>query len=266
MVLGDDPELEPTAEELATEEAEEPTMMRNAGFWDDFLNLVAIMQRPWAPPEGDTDEYRQARAVEVFNAGAFGSSNLPPAAAVAAAACLPLPHLTVYCSPHVAAAKVAENYFNLPGSDLSWVEHIGLFVIPRQIVELGDPTRRACDACESLGARFKKIIKHLTCRRALRKDVAAQRRQASTRDFVKESWSQNFSRGYIEQAFARLVVEEGLRHGAENEAFLQREDYRLMTQGLRGVKVESRRGAEPPPSIARALADAVAEDPYAFGP
>ena len=82
------------------------------------------------------------------------------------------------------------------------------------------------------------------------------------------SWSQNFSRGYIEQAFARLVVEEGLRHGAENEAFLQREDYRLMTQGLRGVKVESRRGAEPPPTIgiARALADAVAEDPYAFGP
>ena len=101
------------------------------------------------------------------------------------------------------------------------------------------------------------------CARTSRRSVGRRRRATSSRS---RGLADNFSRGYIEQAFARLVVEEGLRHGAENEAFLQREDYRLMTQGLRGVKVESRRGAEPPPSMARALADAVAEDPYAFGP
>ena len=54
-----------------------------------------------------------------------------------------------------------------------------MFVVPRQIIEMGDPSRRSCDACESLGARFKKIIKHLTCRRVIHtaKDVVAKRRE-----------------------------------------------------------------------------------------
>lgn len=69
MELGDDQDLDPTTEELEAEEAAEPTMMRDAGYWDDFLKVVLILQEPWATPEDDTDEYRQARAVRVFNAG-----------------------------------------------------------------------------------------------------------------------------------------------------------------------------------------------------
>ena len=69
MELGDDEELDPTDAELEAEAEAEPGMMRDAGYWDDFLNLVDIMQEPWAAPEADTNEYRQMRAVRIFNAG-----------------------------------------------------------------------------------------------------------------------------------------------------------------------------------------------------
>ena len=69
MELGEDEDLEPTAEEIEVEAEAEPVMMRDAGFWDDFLKLVDIMQEPWAAPEDDTDAYRQKRGVRVFNAG-----------------------------------------------------------------------------------------------------------------------------------------------------------------------------------------------------
>ena len=59
------------------------------------------------------------------------------------------------------------------GAEASWY-HLGashsslvLFIVPRQMVSLGDPTRRSCDACESFGAMVKKLIKHSTCRRRL---------------------------------------------------------------------------------------------------
>ena len=132
-----------------------------------------------------------------------------------------------------AAAKVVEHCKNLPGAHRSWVEHILLFVVPRQIVELGDPTRHFCDACESLGARLKKIIKHLTCRRALR--------TRRTRDSTDAAWKSTFSVGYFEQAFGRLVVEESLMHGEENAPYSLREDARLRQQGLKCVKKRRRR-------------------------
>ena len=83
-------------------------------------------------------------------------------------------------------------------------------IVPRQIVDLGDPSRRAADACESFGSCAKRIIKHLTCRRALRA---------------------GFGRGFIEQAFRRLVVRSGLIHGEENAPFLQRRDAQLIGAG-----------------------------------
>ena len=93
-------------------------------------------------------------------------------------------------------------------------EHILLFIVPRQIVELGDPARRSCDACESLGARMKKIIKHLTARNHLRPGQnAAQRRATSTRTGITSTWQRVFTVGYIEQAFTRLAVEEWSRYG-----------------------------------------------------
>ena len=84
-------------------------------------------------------------------------------------------------------------------------------IAPRQIVELGDPTRRAADACESYDSCAKKVVKFLTCQRHIRAGV--------------------YGRGYIEQAFRRLVVRSALIHGAENESFLQREDARLLGAG-----------------------------------
>ena len=42
----------------------------------------------------------------------------------------------------------------------TWVPHILLFIVPRQMVLLGDPAKRACDATESFGALVKKVIKH----------------------------------------------------------------------------------------------------------
>ena len=69
MVLGNDPDLEPTVEEEALEAAEEPVMMGDACKWDDFLALIDVMQEDWASPEADTTAYREARAVRVFNAG-----------------------------------------------------------------------------------------------------------------------------------------------------------------------------------------------------
>ena len=74
----------------------------------------------------DTDEYRKGRAVEVFNLGAQCANDLLE----------PKPTL------------------------MSWVPHILVFIVPRQMVFLGDPTRRSCDACESFGAMVKKTIMH----------------------------------------------------------------------------------------------------------
>lgn len=62
-----DDELNVTEEEIAAEEEDEPTMMQNAKYWDDFIALVNEAQKPWAVPEDDTDEYRKQRAVDFFN-------------------------------------------------------------------------------------------------------------------------------------------------------------------------------------------------------
>ena len=153
------------------------------------------------------------------------------------------------------------NHKELPGFHRSWVEHILLFIVPRQIVELGDPTRRSCDACETLGARFKKIIKHLTARNHLRPgNPAAQRRATSTRTGLASSWERIFTVGYIEQAFTRLIVEESLRHGEENEQYLLREDVNLRQQGIKGVKKEKLHGPRMAITAAVAAYEAQADE------
>ena len=62
-----DDELNVTEEEIAAEEDDEPTMMQNAKYWDDFNALVEEAQKPWAAPDDDTDDYRKKRAVAFFN-------------------------------------------------------------------------------------------------------------------------------------------------------------------------------------------------------
>lgn len=162
-----------------------------------------------------------------------------------------------------AGAKVVKNHKELPGAHMSWVEHILLFVVPRQIVELGEPARRACDACESLGARFKKVIKHLTCRRSITADrLACKRRKtgSGTRGIKKTDWAQCFTRGYVQQSFNRVCVEEAIRHGEGNVPYLLREDMLLRTQGLTGVKRESKDTGAGHLSVYDALTEAIANE------
>ena len=75
--------------------------------------------------DADTDDYRKGRAVSWFN-----KMNV-----------------------------VARDILSLKPTMESWVFHIACFIVPRQMVLLGDPTRRSCDACESFGAMVKKLIK-----------------------------------------------------------------------------------------------------------
>ena len=168
-----DEELEATAAEVEVERALADDLELHAEYWDNFLELVADSQADWAE---DTNEYREQRAVSAFNLGTI----------------------------------VANNLITLNPLMLSWVPHILVFIVPQQILELGSPARRSCDACESFGAMAKKIIKHLTCRRGI---------------------SSRFTKGYVQQTFERLCIRQSLIHDKENEPYLQRKDARLRNFG-----------------------------------
>ena len=170
-VSGD--EFEPTADEIAAEAAQSTLMNLNADRWDHFLSWVRDIEVPWGE---DTDDYRKERALH-------------------------------YCN---GARACSRDLLELKPTMASWVPHIACNIVPRQIVELGDPSRRAADACESYGACAKRVVKHLTCRRALKT---------------------GFGRGFIEQAFRRLTVRSTLIHGAENAPYLQRRDAHLLGSG-----------------------------------
>eukprot|EP00965_Chrysotila_dentata_P218190 6190449-Pleurochrysis_carterae.AAC.1 len=105
-----------------------------------------------------------------------------------------------------------------------WVLHVLCFVVPRQILELGDPSRRSCDACESFGAMLKKIIKQLTCRLNVRMSGKSLFTGANN-----SSWTQTFTRGYTKQAFRRVCVRASMIHGDANARYTKRQDERLET-------------------------------------
>jgi len=102
-----------------------------------------------------------------------------------------------------------------------------LFIVPCQILTLGDPSRRSCDACESVGAMLQKVVKHLTCRRNVREAGTAHSGANG------KVWTQTFTREYTEQAFRRTCVRAGMIHGAANKPYTQRKDKRLKTTGTR---------------------------------
>lgn len=172
MDVSDD-EFEPTEEEIAAEAARAPLIALNADRWDRFLSWTREIEQPW---EADTDKYRKERALQWCNG----------------------------------ARAVSRDLYDLKPTMHSWVPHIACNIVPRQIVSLGEPTRRSADACESYGACAKRLIKHVTCRRAL---------------------SATYTRGFVEQAFRRLVVRSGLIHGEANAPFLQRKDAMLLDAG-----------------------------------
>ena len=191
-----DSEYAPTASDIEEEEKEEPLMMQNATRWDNFFNLVRASQAPWPQGEVDTDEYRKGRAVEAFNLGAL----------------------------------VGNDILALKPEHKTWVLHILIFIVPRQMLTLGDPTRRSCDACESFGAMVKKVIKHATCRRRVMGSVETEHGKWA-RDGSEQHWKQTFNVGFIEQAFRRVSVRESLQHGEANGPYLLRADARRTAVG-----------------------------------
>jgi hypothetical protein len=195
-----DEEYAPTAAEIAQEKKEEPLMIKNAERWDHFLDHVRGMQAPWPQGDPDTDDYRKVRAVETFSLGWAVASLSRPSRAE------------------------ADGHHMGP--------HILLFIVPRQMLELGDPARRSCDSCESFGAMLKKIIKHSTCRRRLRGEVAYEHGVKATAIATERRWTQTFKVGYIQQAFTRACVREALRHGPENAPVLQRVDAPRTNTGI----------------------------------
>eukprot|EP00966_Prymnesium_polylepis_P008307 191447-Prymnesium_polylepis.1 len=78
----------------------------------------------------------------------------------------------------------------------SWVPHVAQFIVPRQMVELGDLARRSADACESFGAMFKKLIKHSTCRRRMMGNEKTTHKSKATSQSSRARWQQTFNRGY----------------------------------------------------------------------
>lgn len=212
----DDDEYEPTPAEIEAESEQEPLMMANAERWDRFLSFVLDVQSPWI---SDTDEYREQRAVSYFNHSMACSRDL----------------------------------LELKPTLQSWVPHISCFVVPQQILLLGDPSRRAADACESFGAVVKHIIKRLTCRRRTRGAEAPEAVSAQHHHHRNgKTWRQSFSRGYIEQTFRRVCVRESLLHGEGNAPFLQRADWKLLRKGIKTEHV--RQAKEVPPSVRSMMA------------
>ena len=191
-----DDEYAPTDAEIQHEEEEEPLMLNNAERWDRFLDLVRQLQKAWPQGELDTDDFRKGRALAMFNL----------------------------------AVPVVRDLLELKPTMLTWVPHILLYIVTRQMVFLGDPVRRSCDACESFGAMLKKIIKHATCRRRVTTGQFDHGKKA-TAGTTARRWKQTFKVGYIEQAFKRACVRESLQHGAENADYLQRADVRRKTAG-----------------------------------
>ena len=182
----DDDDREQAAEEVTNE------LELHASYWDHFLALVRWTQEPWADEDDDTDEYREGRAVEAFNLG------------------------------NAVACDIVALNPDIQG----WVLHVMCFIVPRQIVPLGNPSRRSCDACESLGAVVKKTIRHLTCRRMVTRGEGGVRKGGKG-----GSHNLRFTRGYIEQVFRRMTVRSELIHGAANIPYLLRGDYRLLGKG-----------------------------------
>ena len=221
-----DEEFDPTEEEIAAEEQEEPLMMTNAEAWDNFLAYVRLCQADWAEPDEDTDLYRKQMAVEYFNAGAR--------------ACLRFVSPPSHCSasPCCTGNKVAIDLIRLKPTLLSWIPHVMSFVVPRQILKLGCPARRSADSCEAFGAWLKKSIKHRTCRRRANRSTTVEHVRKTASGIVK--WKQHFRRGYLQQVFTKACVKERLNYGAENVPFLQRVDWKRLRSGKSTTKYDSK--------------------------
>lgn len=235
--IDSDSECSVDDEDIAAEEGGSAAdMLQHATYWDHFLAYIDAKSVPWAEGDADTDEYRKQRAVEQFNLGK------PP----------PCHHLNScsFSHPHhvLAAVQVAQDWKALKPTVKSWVPHISVFVAPRQILALGCPMNRSADSCESFGARLKKVIKHLTCRRRCRSDAEGAPIEHVHKRTVgedKKVWTQAFTKGYIGTAFTRVCVSAANLYTEESAPYRQREDARVLAIGRVGKR---RMEAKPEPA------------------
>ena len=165
---------------------------------------------------------------------------------------LSAPHSVCLCAC-LAANVSSRNLYQLKPTMKAWVPHVASFIAPRQVLLLGDPTRRSTDASESLGAVQKKRIKYLTCRRRLRTVASEHVQDVSCGTGRARRWKASFTKGYIEQVFSRSCVSNMLRHGAENKPYLQRKDEKRAQFGkVNAPKLEGSNAARPDRLITKA--------------
>ena len=110
------------------------------------------------------------------------------------------------------------------------------------------PMNRSADSCESFGARLKKVIKHLTCRRRCRSDAEGAPIEHVHKRTVgedKKVWTQAFTKGYIGTAFTRVCVSAANLYTEESAPYRQREDARVLAIGRVGKR---RMEAKPEPA------------------
>ena len=116
-------------------------------------------------------------------------------------------------------------------------------VVPRQIVEMGDPLRRGCDQSEAVGANMKSTIH----RRVSRNKIDGKARKHTRRTAggaVEKEWTQKALKvSRVMQAFRAECVRERIIRDPRSAEYLQRKHCRLLSQG-RASKAPAKRERE----------------------
>ncbi|KAL1514466.1 hypothetical protein AB1Y20_003565 [Prymnesium parvum] len=195
----------------------EARILLDAKAWDSFISLVHSVR----PFERDDPPYRQERAVETFNA----------------------------------AASVMEHYKRLHASAQSACPHVALCVLPRQMVEHGDPNRRATDHSESYGASIKDGI-HRRCLRRKKAVESVTHRRRDSNGLIIKSWTQRgLGVSRVMQAFRDMSVRECLLREEESVPYLLRKHYDLATVGFSTVGKAASAARDPCASIYDRMAE-----------
>ena len=143
-------------------------------------------ENKWQTFERDDRAYREARAVETFNG---------------------------------AAAMVGE-YKRLQPAAQSACPHVALCVVPRQMVEHGDPGRRGTDHSESYGASIKDGI-HRRCLRRKKQTEQQQHKRLRSDGSVAKTWMQRpLSVSRVMQTFRDMAVRERLFREIESVPYM----------------------------------------------
>ena len=172
---------------------DETVAERDARFWDHFYAVV----RAFRVFESDTNNYREQRAVEVFNA----------------------------------ASQLGRDAKVLRPTLVSACPHILANVVPRQIVDLGDPLRRGCDQSEAVGANMKSTIHRRVVRRTITNKSTKHTRRDAKGAIVKQ-WTQKALKvSRVMQAFRAECVRERILRDPGSAHLLQRKHCKLINMG-----------------------------------